>query len=87
MENVPVALFVGVPVRSPVGDNANPAGSDCDVNEITARPDSVVALYWSGVIALFCTAVSADPLNVKVSAMTARSRVVDPVAGEPDAVA
>jgi hypothetical protein len=38
-------------------------------------------------MALFWTAVSADPLRVKVSVPMARLRSVDPVAGDPATVA
>jgi hypothetical protein len=43
--NDPVPDPVGVPVSSPVGLSARPAGSVREENDTTGRPDSVEAVY------------------------------------------
>jgi hypothetical protein len=69
-----------------VGLKLRPGGRVWEVNEITGRPDNVVAVYWMGVMALFCTATRFEPVMVKVSGTIARLRSVEAVAGDPLAV-
>jgi hypothetical protein len=85
---IPVVEVAGVPVNKPLGVMLTPEGSPDAEYETTCRPLNVVAVIWTGVMALFWIQVSVAIVgNVKTSSITAKFTLRVFVAGVDTALA